>query len=58
MKKRIDIILFIVVGTIATMLAFVGGLNVIKFLMDNPIILAIVFIITIAIEIKDYLKNY
>lgn len=40
------------------MLAFVGGLNVIKFLMDNPIILAIVFVITIAIKIKDYLKNY
>lgn len=58
MKKRIDIILFIVVGTIATMLAFVEGLNVIKFLIDNPIVLAIVFVITIAIEIKDYLKNY
>lgn len=58
MKKRIDTILFILVGSILGMIAFVGGLQVIKFLMDNPIILAILFVIIIAIEIKDYLKNY
>ena len=58
MKKRIDTILFILVGSVLGMIAFVGGLRVIKFLMDNPIILARLFVVTTAIEIRDFLKNY
>ena len=58
MKKRIDTILFILVGSILGMIAFCGGLIVLKFILNNPIILITLFVITIAIEIKDYLKNY
>ena len=57
MKKRIDVVLFILVGSVISMLAFIAGLNVIKFLMDNPIVLAILFVLTIVIEVRDYIKS-
>lgn len=57
MKKRIDVVLFILVGSAISMLAFVVGLNVIKFLMDNPIVLVILFVLTIVIEVRDYIKS-
>lgn len=57
MKKRIDVVLFILVGSVISMLAFIAGLNVIKFLMDNPIVLIILFVLTIVIEVRDYIKS-
>lgn len=57
MKKRIDVVLFILVGSAISMLAFIVGLNVIKFLMDNPIVLVILFVLTIVIEVRDYIKS-
>ena len=57
MKKRIGFIIFMIVGTILGMIAFVVGLYVIKFLLDNPIILAILFALTIVNLIKEYFEN-
>ena len=57
MKKRIGYIIFMIVGTILGMIAFVVGLYVIKFLLDNPIILAILFALTIVNLIKEYFEN-
>ena len=47
MKKRIDTVLFIIVGTILSMLAFVGCLYILNFILQHTTILIILFIITI-----------
>jgi hypothetical protein len=57
MKKRICSALFILIGSIITIVAFFIGLTIIEFLLNNPIILIILLVLTIVITIRDYIKN-